>query len=529
MSNKITITLQAKTDDAKKNIASLEKDIKSLTTSIKSQSEIQKTHYSNIKSALNEQNKENENFAKRRQQIIQDTITSNRQLEESMKAKSNPLKEQLNAIEQAKSKMQNEQKALLSSLGGDSTKANAKEKEQLSKREQDLNNHISEIKRLKKELTEVTRSQDYQDLSNQISNNKKLKTEQLEKLQAEKQLYNQSAKLKIDNLKQEQNLNAQGLADNRKVLSEKQALLQKEINVYKEKEQALRKSILGMSFGITPEASKSAYLAKTSQANTQSLVNERAAVDATEKSYSNLANTTIRYLRWAGTIAGVFYGVQRAWQMTLGAGIDVNKMIEDNTSGIAALISANTRMALSNGQMVNSYEKFQIASGKAASIMEELRVASIKTYATFPQLTSIYQQMIGHTMSMGNSMGKTVNEISTNTIELSKILSNIGGAIGMEMQKVNEEARSIISGSASTDSLIAMMVFGSPTQANQAMKKAKEAGVNGVKDMLMGVLESYKVLEGVKTYTRAQLELQDQISRSQEHISKPTYNALKDV
>ena len=140
MSNKITITLQAKTDDAKKNIASLEKDIKSLTTSIKSQSEIQKTHYSNIKSALNEQNKENENFAKRRQQIIQDTITSNRQLEESMKAKSNPLKEQLNAIEQAKSKMQNEQKALLSSLGGDSTKANEKQKEQLNKREQDLLN-----------------------------------------------------------------------------------------------------------------------------------------------------------------------------------------------------------------------------------------------------------------------------------------------------------------------------------------------------------------------------------------------------
>ena len=499
MSNKITITLQAKTDDAKKNIASLEKDIKSLTTSIKSQSEIQKTHYSNIKSALNEQNKENENFAKRRQQIIQDTITSSRQLEESMKSKTKPLKEQLNAIEQAKSKLKNEQKALMASLGGDSTKANEKQKEQLNKIEQDLSSHINEIKKLKKELTEVTRSQDYQDLSNQISTKKQLKTENLAKLQAEKQLYNQSAKLKIDNLKQEQNLNAQGLADNRKVLSEKQTLLEKEVNNKQQYEKQLLK------------------------------LEEKLNVDATEKSYSNLANTTIGYLRWAGTIAGVFYGVQRAWQMTLGAGIDVNKIIEDNTSGIAALISANTRMALSNGQMVNSYEKFQIASGKAASIMEELRVASTKTYATFPQLTSIYQQMIGHTMSMGNSMGKTVNEISTNTIELSKILSNIGGAIGMEMQKVNEEARSIISGSASTDSLIAMMVFGSPTQANQRMKEAKEAGVNGVKDMLMGVLESYKVLEGVKTYTRAQLELQDQISRSQELLSKPTYNALKDV
>ena len=273
-SNKITITLQAKTDDAKKNIASLEKDIKSLTTSIKSQSEIQKTHYSNIKSALNEQNKENENFAKRRQQIIQDTITSSRQLEESMKSKTNPLKEQLNAIEQAKSKLQNEQKALMASLGGDSTKANAKEKEQLSKREQDLNNHISEIKRLKKELTEVTRSQDYQDLSNQISNNKKLKTEQLEKLQAEKQLSNQSAKLKIDNLKQEQNLNAQGLADNRKVLSEKQTLLEKEVNNKQQYEKQLLKLEEKANIDYEAIATKRAMEIKNKNAE-QRLQNEK--------------------------------------------------------------------------------------------------------------------------------------------------------------------------------------------------------------------------------------------------------------
>lgn len=48
-----------------------------------------------------------------------------------------------------------------------------------------------------------------------------------------------------------------------------------------------------------------------------------------------------------------------------------------------------------------------------------------------------------------------------------------------------------------------MMVLEVNTEANQAMKKAKETGVNSVKDMLMGVLESYKVLEGVKTYTKS--------------------------
>ena len=267
----------------------------------------------------------------------------------------------------------------------------------------------------------------------------------------------------------------------------------------------------------------------TSQEKEKALKKEKIALDESEKSTSNLANTTIRYLRWAGTIAGVFYGLQKAYQATLGAGIDINKMIEDNTNGIAALLTANTRMTLSNGQVVNSYEKFKLGGEKAAKIMEQIREASIKTFATYPQLTAIYQQMIGHTLSMGDSMGKTVDEVSGNTIELAKILSNIGGSIGMEMQKINEEARSLISGNASTDSLISTMIFGSPSDANEAIRKAKEKGTNGVKDMLMGVLESYKVLEGVKTYSRSLLELQDQIARSQELLSKPTYNALKDV
>ena len=50
-SNKITITIQANTASAKKNIKLLENDIDLLTASIKTQSDLQKTHYNNIKSA----------------------------------------------------------------------------------------------------------------------------------------------------------------------------------------------------------------------------------------------------------------------------------------------------------------------------------------------------------------------------------------------------------------------------------------------------------------------------------------------
>ncbi len=251
--------------------------------------------------------------------------------------------------------------------------------------------------------------------------------------------------------------------------------------------------------------------------------------DKSAESTSNLANATIRYLRWAGTLAGVIYAGKRAWDMTLGSGIAVNKMIEDNTAGISALLTANTRMTLSNGKVVDSYEKFQLAGTKATEIMDKIRIASTKTYATFPQLTEIYQQAIGQTLSMGTSFGSTVNEISDNTIKLAQRMSNIGGAIGQPMDRIKEEIRSLISGNASTDSIISTMIFGSPSQANEAIKKAKAAGTNGLKDMLESYIGVFDVLEGVKTYTRAELELQDAIQQTQKVIAEPAFNILKDV
>ena len=129
---------------------------------------------------------------------------------------------------------------------------------------------------------------------------------------------------------------------------------------------------------------------------------------------------------------------------------------------------------------------------------------------------------------MGTSFGTTVDEISDNTIKLAQRMSNIGGAIGQPMDRIKEEIRSLISGNASTDSIISTMIFGSPSQANEAIRKAKELGVNGLRDMLEAYLKTYDVLEGVRTYTRSQLELQDNTTNTKV-ISEPAFNALKDI
>ena len=397
-------------------------------------------------------------------------------------------------------------------------------KEQISLQKQSVLNIQDEIASKKKVI----------DLENKYAKEVKITSDQLiDRIIKNKEMMNQQKTLTT----QEKELL---FAEQKKQYAEKEAQTAGKVTLAQLKEKLLLNKEISKISTPASKAQKDTFAKEQYTTYTKDLAAQeklsKTALDETTKTIekktaatSNLANETIRYLRWAGTIAGVVYAGKRAWDATLGSGIQVNKMIEDNTAGIASLLTANTRMVLTNGQVVNSYEKFNLGLVKSKQIMEDIRIASKTTYATFPQLTEIYQQAIGQTLSLGDSFGKTIDEISKNTIKLSQRMSNIGGAIGQPMDRIKEEIRSLISGNASTDSLISTMIFGSPTQANEAIRKAKAAGTNGLKDMLESYIGVFDVLEGVKTYTKAQLDLQDAISQTQAVLAKPTFDVLKDV
>lgn len=295
------------------------------------------------------------------------------------------------------------------------------------------------------------------------------------------------------------------------------------------KSKLLTSAIKTRTMAQKDEIALTKYATATIKENSKAQSVNNATKEKSATATTSLANSTIRYLRWAGTIAGVLYAADRAWRVTLGTGIQVNKMMEDNTSGIAALLSANTQMVLSNGKVVDSYEKFTIGQRVASKTIEELRKASVKTYATFPQLVQLFQQSIGHTLGMGDAFGKTTDDIIANTIRLTQRISNIAGSIGMEMTKAQEEIRSLLSGNVSTDSLIAVLLFGSPTKANEAIREAKKRGENGVKDMLDGMLKSFDVLADVDSYTRSVLTLTDAWQNFWKTASKPLAVTLTEV
>jgi hypothetical protein len=780
-SNKITITLQANTKDAKKNINDLEKEIKLLTTSIDEQSKLQKGHYTDIQSALKEQGKEREKFAKRNEEIVNNTISNNRKQEESMKAMTSSFKKQLNDLEQLKEKAQATQQALLSPLGGDISKGNAKQKKDYAKTEQDLINHTAKIRALRKELTDVIRSQDYQELSKltsyNIAENKKLEAEELKSLKAQKQLYTEKQKIKIDGLRDTISVNKKDIDEQQQKLEklksqlnqQKEILkahphnaeyLKEELGIYTQTQQVIKKytsdinilkeamdkniinekeymnaikranAELAKRTGMSTFADKTTPLSqrqiqapinlsggsiesiaesKSILQNRMSLWNEIEDIDrksqsiliqeqkdflaksdkewndnrakeskaleasarqqmsidalvrdfqensqkeriqnlaketqdkrkirekeaeelaisaqkqskidsyvreyqesmqkekiqnlanetkinrikraedeknlqnikeqykntyeltsaqvkyneskkrldsmissgaisqdqynkglATEGkllkenkgSYESSTNAVVRHLRQIETLIVSYYMLKGAWDATIGVGINVNRTIESNTQGIAALITANTRMTTSTGQAVTNQQKFAMSQSIAAETMKKIKTAAIDTAGTFEDLIMIFQQATGQTLSMGNSMGGSIKEIIDNTIQLSKRMANISGAIGQPLDRTREEVRSLLSGNASTDSIISTMLFGSPSEANKAMEKAKASGKDGVKKLLDEMLAPFDVLEGLMTYDIQFNRMKDAYQSLAATTTKPIFDGLTKV
>ena len=267
--------------------------------------------------------------------------------------------------------------------------------------------------------------------------------------------------------------------------------------------------------------------AKTNFSGQASGIDSVSTINARAKATDSYTNSIVRHLRQIETLVVAYYTLSTGFKATVGVGIEVNKIIESNTHGIAAIAAANTRMIDSQGKLLTAGEKFAMGQKVAAKTLEELRIASVKTAATFPQLIEIYQQAVGQTMSMGGAFGETVDSVKSNTIQLSKTLSNLANSIGMPMDRVREEIRSMLSGNASTDSLISTMLFGSPGDANKAIKKAKD-NANGVSDLLFEMMKDFKVLEGVRTYEKGFLNMQDSWSRAMGDMVKKS-GAFQDI
>jgi len=297
----------------------------------------------------------------------------------------------------------------------------------------------------------------------------------------------------------------------------------KNINAYKASLNAIRaqENYLKSEIATTQKsiASKNKSTA-ASKSHTASLKKE----DAIRRS---AATTIVRHIRIMESMAVTYYSVKNAWQNTFGAGVALNRQYESMSLGLSALLAAKTADITTTGKQISSYEKLQIAQSMTASTMDDIKKASFDTVATFDQMVGFYQQAIGHALAAGDAFGGSIEEISKNTIDLTKRMSNLGGSVGMSMDLINEEVRSLMSGDVSRDSKLALILFGSPTEANKAIKEAKKS-TDGLTKLFDEVLEPFAQLESIMTFDKQIANLKGEFQSLQKEFSKPIFNDLKE-
>jgi hypothetical protein len=249
-------------------------------------------------------------------------------------------------------------------------------------------------------------------------------------------------------------------------------------------------------------------------------------------------NAIVRHWRQLETLALMLYTVKTAYDKTIGSGIETLRSMESNTMGVAALMSANTRMTDSFNNTLTPLKKYQMGMAIAKDTMKELRIESLKTPATFKEITEVYQQAIGQTMGASNAFGESVKVINKNTIQLAKDFTNVAGSIGMDMTKVKEEIRSALTGNVSTDSIISTMIFGSPTEANEAIRNARTR-VNGLVELFDLKFKPFRILEDQKSFDKGlnqlkgawEITMADMVEKSGmfQDITDLFYNMAQDI
>lgn len=167
--------------------------------------------------------------------------------------------------------------------------------------------------------------------------------------------------------------------------------------------------------------------------------------------------------RLATYVAGI-YSISQAFDAVVGSGVRFNAQIETMQTGIASLIAVNSSNITTMGESITASEKFAMAQASAANTIGLLREANLETAATLTQLTEGFQATLGPAQKAGFSIKQTV--------EYTKLMTQAAGAMGVPMNQLAQEMRSVVSGTIDANSVIAKNIG----ITNEQITAARESG-----------------------------------------------------
>ncbi len=128
-------------------------------------------------------------------------------------------------------------------------------------------------------------------------------------------------------------------------------------------------------------------------------------------------------------------------------GLAFNETIESAQIGISSLLTSTMELKDQTGQLLPMEARYAEAKRVSAQETEKLRIAGLSTVATTEQLVEAYQQGVGPLTRAGVAL-EDVQRITVGIVQAA-------GALGMPMNQINEEVRSIAEGTINMNSRVA--------------------------------------------------------------------------
>jgi lambda family phage tail tape measure protein len=209
----------------------------------------------------------------------------------------------------------------------------------------------------------------------------------------------------------------------------------------------------------------------------------------------------------------------KAIQAAASAGITYLAKIETSALGIAAaFMTGGKYIDATSGKALAAQDALTAAQGDSKKIIEDLQYANLQTIATLDELINAYQV----TLPVALAKGFNRQQVKDFTVAMVQA----AGAIGLQMNQLSEETRSLLTGAIDPRTSRIATVLG---LRNEDINKFK-GDANGLFNFLMDKLAAYRAAgdESQKTWAGLWSNFKDIINQSLGKAFEPLFAALKE-
>lgn len=192
--------------------------------------------------------------------------------------------------------------------------------------------------------------------------------------------------------------------------------------------------------------------------------------DKASRSMSNVSGTASA----AATAVKAFIGAWAVKEVVGGmaslvrTGIEYNSVLEQSRLGIASLVSAFGEIVDANGKRIEGEAAWQASLAISEDMQERLKIKALQTTAEYEDLVQALQFSVGPALQAAFDPNQIV--------DFTTAVAQSAAAIGIPMQQLGQEVRSLFQGDIGPDSRLAQMFFSGQKNVRAFVQELKDSG-----------------------------------------------------